>query len=346
VALAGCRAEEEIRSYDVAQPDREKIRMLTAMVLAGKETWVVKLTGPEEQVAGQAKAFNDFVGSIRINEGKDKQDTPITWTVPAGWKEEKAGPMRIATFRVDNVARPMEVAVSLQKELGKEGEPNSLLDNVNRWRGQLNLPPVEAPDVEQQVCREKVDNREAILADMSGVGVYRPPSNRPAHGEMPPVAGGPGGLPGGMPGGTAKSPFAFDVPGEWVRQPQRGISVASFEIVDGKKRAEVTLTPLGAGGGGVVANVKRWREQQLGLPPATEADMMKDVASIRAAGKDAPYVDLANPKSPLPNNRILAVIIPQGGTTWFVKMTGSDELVGRQKANFEAFVRSFKLGNE
>lgn len=57
-----------------------------------------------------------------------------TWTVPEGWqKQEGERPMRVATF----LAGEAEIAVSQFA-----GNAGGLLANVNRWRGQVGLPPV------------------------------------------------------------------------------------------------------------------------------------------------------------------------------------------------------------
>ena len=40
---------------------------------------------------------------------------------------------------------------------------------------------------------------------------------------------------------------------------------------------------------------------------------------------------------------VLAAGLPHAGDTWFFKMTGPAELVGRQKSAFEAFVTSVKF---
>jgi hypothetical protein len=113
--------------------------------------------------------------------------------------------------------------------------------------------------------------------------------------------------------------------------------------VDGKKMAKVTITALGGGGGGIGANVVRWREQ-VGLPKPNEADLSKELKMLSIAGKDAPFVDFDNPSSPKADNRIVGLILPLDDATWFIKMIGPSELVGREKANFESFVQSFKLG--
>lgn len=61
----------------------------------------------------------------------------LEWTLPKGWKQEVAGGMRYATFEVPVQGRLDASVVVLPGEAGGE------LANVNRWRGQIGLPPVE-----------------------------------------------------------------------------------------------------------------------------------------------------------------------------------------------------------
>jgi hypothetical protein len=61
------------------------------------------------------------------------------WTVPADWKETKPGPMQQARFTVpEKDGAQAEVAVSVFPS-----DTGGTLANVNRWRAQLGLPPVE-----------------------------------------------------------------------------------------------------------------------------------------------------------------------------------------------------------
>ncbi|MCC6545612.1 hypothetical protein IT570_00475 [Candidatus Sumerlaeota bacterium] len=72
------------------------------------------------------------------------------WRLPEGWSEvPSTTPMRLATIRVEGLGgEPVEVAVtSFPGEVGGE------LANVNRWRSQLELPPVEAKDVDAALRR-------------------------------------------------------------------------------------------------------------------------------------------------------------------------------------------------
>jgi hypothetical protein len=343
VVAVGCAQEEEVNSYNVDYPNREKLRLLTAIVPDAEMTWVFKLLGPEAAVAAQKEAFDDFVGSIRL---KDKGNPK--WTVPAGWKEEGGdGKMRFKTFRIDAGARAMEVAVTLLPKLTQPGdaiEPgkrNSILDNVNRWRGQMSLPEIGAPDLDKAVQKKTVDGREVTFFDVSAPGTYRVPV-RNLDGGNPHADGALVKAPP-MFGGDRNLPFTFKEPADWrPKRPLPQFSIAAFEVIEGNQRATVTVSQAG---GDAVGNANRWREQ-VGLKKLPRAEMMKDLQPLKVAGMDAWYLDVANPNAPQPNNRILGVMVPTDQTTWFIKMAGPDALVGAQKTNFETFVKSFKLAQE
>jgi hypothetical protein len=331
LALAGCQQDTEIKSYSVEQPQREKIRTLAAILPDAKKTYFVRLSGPEAAVSEQKTAFDTFVGSLRL---QDKKEAPIAWTTPDGWDEQKGdGQMRIAGFRIGAGATRMEATLTkLDGPLGKAGEFNSLLANINRWRDQAEQPPLEEGDL-AKLERRTVDKHEVIVADIKGLGFHRGPAKM-----VDPHAGGLGGIPMDHPG-KPKVPFTFDPPDDWAamdRLPQ--FAALGYEVIKDRKRAEITMT---SAAGDLVENVNRWRAQ-IGLPKATPAQVERDVKSIKVAGHPASYVDLANPGSKMPKNHILGVIVETGQQTWFIKMTGPTELVSGQKVNFEAFLKSFK----
>ncbi len=61
----------------------------------------------------------------------------VHWKLPPGWKELAGNGMRAATFRLPQAAGKAEVSVVVLP-----GDVGGELANVNRWRGQLALPPV------------------------------------------------------------------------------------------------------------------------------------------------------------------------------------------------------------
>ena len=60
---------------------------------------------------------------------------PLSWTLPKGWTATPGSGMRFATL---NLPGNLEVSVVV---LG--GSAGGELANVNRWRGQINLPPLD-----------------------------------------------------------------------------------------------------------------------------------------------------------------------------------------------------------
>ena len=62
-----------------------------------------------------------------------------TWPVPFYWQEQESDPMSEATFLIKKANS--EALYTITK---LEGPSGSLLANVNRWRSQLNLTPIQA----------------------------------------------------------------------------------------------------------------------------------------------------------------------------------------------------------
>ncbi len=71
--------------------------------------------------------------------------TALKWTLPKGWADEPAGGMRFATLKVPVTGKIDASVVVLPGTAGGE------LANVNRWRGQIGLPPID----EAQLAKER-----------------------------------------------------------------------------------------------------------------------------------------------------------------------------------------------
>jgi hypothetical protein len=67
----------------------------------------------------------------------------LQWQLPPGWEQVPPGQMRAASFRVKGPdGNQADVGV-----FSLPGRAGSDLDNVNRWRGQIGLPPVSETDL-------------------------------------------------------------------------------------------------------------------------------------------------------------------------------------------------------
>ena len=89
----------------------------------------------------------------------------LHWTAPAGWKEIPGNGMRVASFELPKTEGKAEVTVvALPGDVGGE------LANVNRWRGQLALPPMTEEEI--PAARSSVDTRLGAVSiyDFTGTG--------------------------------------------------------------------------------------------------------------------------------------------------------------------------------
>lgn len=140
---------------------------------------------------------------------------------------------------------------------------------------------------------------------------------------------------GGNSGGPADS--IWTIPAGWQTLPPSQFLLAQFSLAgDSGAKAEVNVAELAGEGGGLAMNVNRWRGQ-LGLEPATEI-----VSSpLDDSGGKSQVVDFSgtNMKTGKPT-RLIGVIVPQNGQTWFYKLMGDDAVVAAQKDAFIKFIQS------
>lgn len=136
------------------------------------------------------------------------------------------------------------------------------------------------------------------------------------------------------------------VPPGWKDLPPSQFLLARFEVPGtGGANAEASVSMLGGTGGGLEANVTRWRGQ-IGLGPIDGDALNNLVTAIDTDGGKASLVDMTgtDPKSGQPV-RLIAAVVPQAGQTWFYKLMGNAQVVQEQKDTFLKFVQTVKYSN-
>jgi hypothetical protein len=94
-----------------------------------------------------------------------KEETPPkpTWTLPKGWdKSDKKVPFSIGVFKVSEEGQEADVTVSWLA-----GDGGGLLQNVNRWRRQVGLPPIEQDDLLKEVKKVEVGGVPGYSVDLT-----------------------------------------------------------------------------------------------------------------------------------------------------------------------------------
>jgi hypothetical protein len=182
LSLGGCGQRDEIAKYTTLKPEivdptlqarpasasatSSEQQTLGLIVSVGDVGWFFKLTGDVKGVEPQHEAFLQFATSIKFSAGGEPKPT---WTLPEGWKELPGREMRFATIQIAADGKPLELSVIPLPKSGADDQ-KYVLDNVNRWRQQLNLKPVAAGELSSTTKTLSIDGREATLVSLVGTG--------------------------------------------------------------------------------------------------------------------------------------------------------------------------------
>lgn len=86
----------------------------------------------------------------------------VTWKTPSGWKEQPASQMRVGSFLVRG-KNGQDSDVSIVPLGGMAGTD---IDNINRWRGQINLDPISPSELPNVLQKIKAGSRTVSFVSM------------------------------------------------------------------------------------------------------------------------------------------------------------------------------------
>ena len=345
--LAGCRSEAEIQVYEVPKETTESAsfqsaqRMLAAMIRRGDQAWFVKLVGPDGAVTQEIPNFVRLVQSFRF----EGESSPPRWELPPGWVDaKKRDNIRFATLEKKTDSGTLEATVTV---LPVRGDWNTyVLQNVNRWRGQLGLPLLSQEQLGSATMEMPLASDSSVRAIM--VQLRQGGAEQGTGG--PAMAGrdgsGPSPASSSAPSGSASSgpsELTFSLPSGWKKAPNDTFSRYAFVVEGEEAAARVTITALRANPSPqyLLANVNRWRAQ-VDLPPWSLEDLEKGLEDIEFLGGQAKLI-VALPEKRAGLQGIIGVIGIHGSTAWFIKMKGDAELLEQKRGQFETFVKSIRI---
>ena len=167
-------------------PDGSKSRILGGIFPAGAATWFFKMIGPEALVESQRDAFRQFLQSVHVaagatvpapmtaNPGGSNTNAPtppllepaqgaaLRYTLPPKWQEKPLSPMRLASFKA-TAPDGKEADVSVVSLPGIAGGD---LANVNRWRGQVQLAPVDEDTLAKTAEHVQANGHDYLVVDL------------------------------------------------------------------------------------------------------------------------------------------------------------------------------------
>lgn len=346
--------------------------MSAVLVNVTGQTWFFKFKGDAALIKSQDKIFDQFMQSFKFSKTtspampKMAIDTPPTQTLayqmPPGWEEQKASGMRVASFTAGQNDKSVEISV-----IPLRGEAGGILDNVNRWRRQVELSPEEENKIQNQLKEIEVGgekgfqiqlinqgkdhgmtvalvkkNEETWFFKMSGpvqgvqsqekafdafIQSIKFVSNQPQSEKSDPLSSPPA-----KKSGTS---FTYNTPSDWVKQSSSGMRKASFKI----GTADVSVISLPGDAGGTVSNVNRWRGQ-VGLDSLNNTQVQKFITPITIDKNEGFKVELIAPDQ---QSAILVAMTTIEGNSWFFKLKGSPEVIKDQRQNFDDFLKSVQF---
>jgi hypothetical protein len=140
---------------------------------------------------------------------------------------------------------------------------------------------------------------------------------------------------------------SWTLPKGWKELPsQGGVRKASFGVEGPNgKMAQVAVIPLTVPSNIELESVNMWREE-LGLNPLTREEVATQAKPTEVGDAKGNLFEMVSEKSKpgtVDKTRTLGAITERDGAMWFVKMTGSDDLVAEQKPIFVGFLKSLKF---
>ena len=162
-------------------------------------------------------------------------------------------------------------------------------------------------------------------------------SSAPAPASASAVSGGSERASGGGGGGADGLPN-WQVPSSWKAAGPKPMRLASFDIPDAAGNGDVSISKLSGNGGGLLANVNRWRGQ-VGLAPLEAGALAANSKTVATAGGDSgTWVELVGTEK-----TILGAIVARGEVSWFFKLTAPAPVAAKNRDAFEQFVRSIRF---
>ena len=156
-----------------ADPARDG-RIVAAMLSAADSTLFFKMRGNADLTEAQKGDFIKWVAAVCDAETRSPQmaamppaDTgapQIKWDTPEGWTEVPPSSMRYASFSA-STENGDKIDISVVTFAGEGGSDP---DNVNRWRGQIGLPPLDENAVASQITAVKTADATFSATDIVG----------------------------------------------------------------------------------------------------------------------------------------------------------------------------------
>jgi hypothetical protein len=343
--LVGCEKNSEIKVYRVSKAPLEQ-------------------SAPQQQ-----DAMPTNTAAPRMPGGlASTADTAVA--TPPNWEPQPLSQMRQASFLVkgDNDAVADVSFVSLGSAAG------NVLENVNRWLGQLGQPPITEQKLGAIAQQLHTSLGDVTIVDLAGLPDNADPArdgriiaamvttaNATLFFKMRGNADlteaqkgdfikwvaavcnaqtqtGPPQVAAVPPQTTSAPAIKWITPEGWTEVPPSSMRYASFSASsDEGGKIDISVVTFPGDGGSDADNVNRWRGQ-MGLAPVDANAVTSQVAALKTEDMTFSTTDIAGNKT-----RTIAAWTRHDGRVWFFKATGPNAAIEKEKPNFVKFIESVRF---
>jgi hypothetical protein len=291
-------------------------------------------------------------------------------TTPPNWEVQPLSQMRQASFLVkgDNGAVADISFVSLGSAAG------NVLENVNRWLGQLGQPSITEQKLGEMAQRLHTSLGDVTIVDLAGLPDNADPArdgriiaamvttaNSTLFFKMRGNAdlteaqksefikwvaavcnaqtqAGPPQMAGAPTQATSAPQIKWKTPEGWTEVAPSSMRYASFSApADDGGKIDISIVTFLGDGGSDADNVNRWRGQ-MGLAPVDASTVTSQVAPLKTADTTFSTTDIAGDKT-----RTIAAWTRRDGRVWFFKANGPNGAVEKEKPKFVKFIESVRF---
>ena len=326
-------------------------------------------------VACHRQAIRVYIADKENDQDVVIPSPPAKITMPAklpdGWQAIASSGIRKASYRVDVPGNDsLDCSV-----ISFPGSAGGLDANVNRWRGEVGLKPLESAELRASVVSSTIDKLEIFIVDLVGrerstLGAILPLQNETwffkISGSAKPIstqkqnftrflstiridetqaaAVGKFTAAGQQAQVIDRPMITYRLPEGWQEMQPTTMRVASFSIPGkGGLDADVSIIPLPGKAGTDLSSLNQWR-RQLHLK---EVAQIENLATRQIGNFKYKVVDISSTDALINGEhkaRILVAYTEHAAHKWFFKMVGAESVVAREEQNFFSMIASVVYG--
>lgn len=307
----------------------ENRRILSAAIPFENEAYFLKTTDTIDRLNFVTSDFRSVVEKFDIDPAKRE----LRCDLPSGWNFRwRDSDIALAEINVDVPSgKPVQFTVTqLPRPNGVEAWSQYLLENINRWRGQLSLPNIDLSKIEQDVAiiPRAGSSLPGYVFDARGSSESAGPKT-----EAP------------MASAAAKSSkFIYDKPDSWIEGAARPPRLATFTFGDASRPGEVAVSKAN---NAPVANASMWFQQ---IVANASEETVKELAEkavqaaedIHAGNTAGKLYSIRSSDQTAPRAFLVAAIPTSETESIFVKVVSDPASLDEQKPNLIRFVNSLR----